>query len=57
MNEYDLINQIIQTAKDSLDDAEKVLKNNKTAGIRLRKNMQIIRGLAKQIRDAVQDRK
>lgn len=57
MNEMDLLKEIIKTAQESLDDAEKVIKKNKTAGVRLRKQMQTIRELAKQIRDSVQDRK
>jgi hypothetical protein len=58
MNEYDLINEIIKTARESLDDAERVLKTrNKMAGIRLRKQMQKIRKIAKQIRVSVQENK
>lgn len=57
MNEMDLLTQIIKTAQESLEDAEKVIKKNKTAGVRLRKQMQTIRDLAKQIRNSVQDRK
>ena len=57
MNEMDILHQIIKEAQESLEDAEKVIKKNKTAGVRLRKKMQNIRTLAKQIRDSVQYRK
>ncbi len=57
MNEMDILHQIIKTAQESLEDAEKVIKKNKTAGVRLRKQMQTIRTLAKQIRDSVQEKK
>lgn len=57
MNELDILIEIQKIARDNEKDAEKVLKGNKSAGIRLRKKMQMIRTLAKDVRIKVQDRK
>ena len=54
-NVLDLLIEIQQIAADSEVDAEKVLKGNKAAGIRLRKVMQNIKSLAQDVRDGVQD--
>jgi len=56
-NVLDLLVEIQTVAAESEVDAEKVIKGNKTAGIRLRKTMQTIKSLAQDIRDGVQDNK
>lgn len=56
-NSIDLLNEIISIAENAKVDAEKNLKGNKTAGIRLRKDMQQIRLIAKDIRNLVQEQK
>lgn len=56
-NELDLLIDIIETAQSAKKDTEKVLKGNKSAGIRVRRTMQDIRNLAKEIRALIQDRK
>ena len=53
-NVLDLLVEIQQIAATSEVDAEKVIKGNKTAGIRLRKTMQQIKSLAQEVRDVVQ---
>ena len=54
-NILDLLFEIQQIAADAEVDAEKVLKGNKTAGIRLRKTMQKIKGVSQDIRNGVQE--
>jgi hypothetical protein len=56
-NVLDLLVEIQQIAAASEVDAEKVIKGNSTAGIRLRKTMQQIKSLAQEVRDGVQNRK
>ena len=56
-NVLDLLIEIQQVAAESELDAEKVIKGNKTAGIRLRKVMQKIKSLAQEVRDEVQESK
>ena len=56
-NVLDLLLEIQRVAAESETDAEKVIKGNKTAGIRLRKVMQQIKKLAQDVRDEVQESK
>lgn len=56
-NVLDLLIEIQKIAADAETDAEKVIKGNKTAGIRLRKVMQEVKALAQEVRDGVQESK
>ena len=56
-NILDLLREIQVLAKKCEFDGEKVIKNNKTAGVRLRKDMQKIKSLSQEVRDFVQDSK
>lgn len=60
-NENKNILDLLLDAKELIDavqsDAEKTLKGNKTAGIRLRKQMQEVKKKCQDIRDRVQDYK
>jgi len=56
-NILDLLLDIKDLTEDIQPDAEKTLKGNKTAGIRLRKQMQEIKRRCQEIRDRVQDNK
>lgn len=57
LNELDLIYKITDLVKSCKNDAEKVIKNNNTASIRLRESMQDVRLLCEIIRDKVQIRR
>lgn len=56
-NELDLVYEIIKIAERTKKDAEEVLRNNKSAGVRVRKKMQIIRDLCVKVREKIQERK
>ncbi len=56
-NEYDLLFEIIDIAKNNTNNAEETLKNNKAAAVRLRKGMQDIRFLCEVIRGKIQIRR
>lgn len=56
-NILDLLLDIKELTDTIQPDAEKTLKGNKTAGIRLRKQMQEIKKKCQDIRDRVQDHK
>lgn len=56
-NILDLLLDIKELADLVQPDAEKTLKGNKTAGIRLRKKMQEIKQRCQEIRDKVQENK
>ena len=56
-NVLDLLREIQELAKRCEVDGEKVIKSNKTAGVRLRKDMQKIKSLSQEIRDFVQENK
>lgn len=53
-NVLDLLLEIQEVANKSEIDAEKVIKGNNTAGIRLRKVMQKIKNIAQEVRDEIQ---
>jgi hypothetical protein len=53
MNRYQDLLELVQTFEK--DFVKFYIKGNKTAGIRLRRNMQALRGFAKLIRDEVQE--
>lgn len=53
-NILDLLLDIKELTDTIQPDAEKTLKGNKTAGIRLRKQMQEIKRLCQDVRDKVQ---
>lgn len=54
----ELLNQLEQLVTDTREDAEKFdQKGNKAAGTRVRKNMQLIKKLAQDIRVAVSEAK
>lgn len=56
-NELDMLYKIIDIANAAKKRTEEVLKNNKSAGVDIRKSMQDIRLLSEIIRDEVQFRR
>lgn len=56
-NELDLLREIKKIIESCEPDAIKVLKNNESAAVRLRKELQDIRSIAKDIRDIIQERR
>jgi len=58
MNEVTkLYNQMLVNLERGIDDLEKFNSGNKSAGTRVRKNMQEIKNLAQDVRVAVQNEK
>ena len=58
MNEVtSLYNQMLVNLEKGIDDVEKFEDGNKSAGTRVRKNMQDVKNLAQQIRVEVQEMK
>mgnify|MGYP003126330711 CR=1 FL=1 len=58
MNEVTkLYNQMLITLERGIDDVEKFEDGNKSAGTRIRKNMQEVKNLAQKIRVEVQEMK
>ena len=58
MNEVtSLYNQMLVNLETGIDDVEKFEDGNKSAGTRIRKNMQNVKNLAQQIRVEVQEQK
>ena len=58
MNEVTrLYNQMLVNLEKGIDDLEKFNDGNKSAGTRVRKNMQDIKNLAQQVRVEVQEMK
>ena len=58
MNEVTkLYNQMLITLERGIDDVEKFEDGNKSAGTRIRKNMQDVKNLAQKIRVEVQQMK
>ena len=58
MNEVSkLYNQMLVNLEKGIDDLEKFNDGNKSAGTRVRKNMQEIKTLAQDVRVAVQNEK
>ena len=58
MNEVTrLYNQMLVNLEKCIDDVEKFEDGNKSAGTRVRKNMQDVKNLAQQIRVEVQEMK
>ena len=58
MNEVTkLYNQMLVNLEKGIDDLEKFNSGNKSAGTRVRKNMQEIKNLAQDVRVAVQNEK
>lgn len=57
LNELDLLIKMLDIAEEAQDDAERVVKNNKQAGTRLRKKMQDVRLISEVIRNRIQNRK
>jgi len=58
MNEVTrLYNQMLVNLEKGIDDVEKFEDGNKSAGTRVRKNMQDVKNLAQQIRVEVQEMK
>jgi len=58
MNEVTkLYNQMLITLERGIDDVEKFEDGNKSAGTRIRKNMQDVKNLAQKIRVEVQEMK
>ena len=58
MNEVTrLYNQMLVNLEKGIDDLEKFNDGNKSAGTRVRKNMQDVKNLAQQIRVEVQEMK
>ena len=56
MNEVTrLYNQMLVNLEKGIDDVEKFEDGNKSAGTRVRKNMQDVKNLAQQIRVEVQE--
>lgn len=56
-NELDLLRDLKKLIDSCEPDALKVLKNNDCAAVRLRKQLQDIRSLSKEIRDIIQERR
>tara|TARA_Y100001978_G_C23267817_1_gene234420 strand:- start:269 stop:460 length:192 start_codon:yes stop_codon:yes gene_type:complete len=52
-----LYNQMLINLEKGIDDVEKFEDGNKSAGTRIRKNMQDVKNLAQQIRVEVQEMK
>ncbi len=58
MNEVTrLYNQMLVNLEKGIDDLEKFNDGNKSAGTRVRKNMQDVKNLAQQVRVEVQEMK
>lgn len=57
LNELDLLYKLIDVAQSNKKDIEKVLRGEKTAGIRVRGKLQDVRILCEIIRDKIQIRK
>ena len=58
MNEVTrLYNQMLVTLEKGSNDLDKFNDGNKSAGTRIRKNMQTVKNLAQQVRVEVQDMK
>ena len=58
MNEVTkLYNQMLVTLEKGIDDLDKFNDGNKSAGTRIRKNMQSVKNLAQQVRVEVQEMK
>ena len=58
MNEVTkLYNQMLVNLEKGIDDVEKFEDGNKSAGTRVRKNMQDVKNLAQQVRLEVQEMK
>ena len=58
MNEVTkMYNQMLVNLEKGIDDLEKFNDGNKSAGTRVRKNMQDVKNLAQQVRLEVQDMK
>jgi|TARA_R100000030_G_scaffold25517_1_gene18526 hypothetical protein len=58
MNEVTrLYNQMLVNLEKGIDDLEKFNDGNKSAGTRVRKNMQEVKNLAQQVRVEVQEMK
>jgi len=58
MNEVTrLYNQMLVTLEKGINDLDKFNDGNKSAGTRIRKNMQTVKNLAQQVRVEVQDMK
>lgn len=50
--------ELLKVLEDSKEDFRKFFdKGNKTAGVRLRKKMQLLRSMAKEIRTDIQEKK
>ena len=52
-----LYNKMLVTLEKGIDDVEKFEDGNKSAGTRIRKNMQDVKSLAQQVRVEVQEMK
>ena len=52
-----LYNKMLVTLEKGIDDVEKFEDGNKSAGTRIRKNMQDVKNLAQQVRVEVQEMK
>jgi|TARA_B100000073_G_scaffold151724_1_gene125169 hypothetical protein len=58
MNEVTkLYNEMLVTLEKGINDLDKFNDGNKSAGTRIRKNMQTVKNLAQQVRVEVQDMK
>lgn len=56
-NEIDILLDIKAIIEKSLPDAKRALKNNNMARTRLRKNLQLVRLLSRQVRFMLQERR
>ena len=57
LNELDLLYKIIELSESNKGDAERVLRGQNSAGIRMRNSLQDIRTLCEIIRDKIQIRR
>ena len=57
LNELDLLYKLIEVAESNKKDAEKILRGEKAAGIRMRDSLQDVKTLCEIIRDKIQIRK
>lgn len=57
LNELDLLYKLIEIAAANKKDAERILKGEKAAGIRVRDSLQDVKTLCEIIRDKIQIRK